>query len=51
MGDQVLRLVARTLVDGVKGRDMAARFGGEEFAIILPETNLQAAIKVAEFAS
>ncbi|MGB4107459.1 MAG: diguanylate cyclase [Alphaproteobacteria bacterium] len=48
VGDQVLRLVARTLVDGVKGRDMAARFGGEEFAIILPETNLQAAIKVAE---
>jgi diguanylate cyclase len=48
VGDQVLRLVARTLVDGVKGRDMAARFGGEEFAIILPETNLQAAIRVAE---
>jgi diguanylate cyclase len=48
VGDQVLRLVARTLTDGVKGRDMAARFGGEEFAIILPETNLQAAIKVAE---
>ncbi len=48
VGDQVLRLVARTLIDGVKGRDMAARFGGEEFAILLPETNLQAALKVAE---
>jgi diguanylate cyclase len=48
VGDQVLRLVARTLTDGVKGRDMAARYGGEEFAILLPDTNLQAAIKVAD---
>jgi len=47
-GDQVLRLVARTLIDGVKGRDLAARFGGEEFAIILPETPLLAALKVAD---
>lgn len=47
-GDQVLRLVARTLTDGVKGRDMAARFGGEEFVIILPETPLQAAMRVAD---
>lgn len=47
-GDQVLRLVARTLTDGVKGRDFAARFGGEEFVIILPETPLAAALKVAD---
>ncbi len=46
VGDQVLRLVARTLTDGVKGRDIAARYGGEEFAIILPDTNLQAAVTV-----
>lgn len=48
VGDQVLRLVARTLIEGVKGRDLAARFGGEEFAIILPETNLQFGVKVAD---
>ena len=48
VGDQVLRLVARTLIDGVKGRDMASRFGGEEFALILPETNTQGALKVAD---
>jgi len=47
-GDQVLKLVARALTDGIKGRDFAARFGGEEFAIILPETPLSAAIKVAD---
>lgn len=46
VGDQVLRLVARTLTDGVKGRDIAARYGGEEFAILLPETNLEAGIVV-----
>lgn len=47
IGDQVLRLVARTLTDGVKGRDIAARYGGEEFAIILPETPVHAGVAVA----
>lgn len=48
VGDQVLRLVARTLIDGVKGRDFAARYGGEEFALILPETDMIGGIKVAD---
>lgn len=48
VGDQVLRLVARTLIEGVKGRDVASRFGGEEFAIILPDTNTQGGLKVAD---
>jgi diguanylate cyclase len=48
MGDQVLRLVARTLTDSVKGRDTPARYGGEEFAIILPQTRLQDALVLAE---
>lgn len=44
----MLRLVGRTLRDNVKGRDIVARYGGEEFAILLVETRLQDAIKVAD---
>lgn len=45
-GDHVLRIVSGTLTDGIKGRDIACRYGGEEFAVILPGTGLQAAAMV-----
>jgi len=48
LGDQVLRLVARTLTDSVKGRDTPARYGGEEFAIVLPQTRLKDAVGLAD---
>lgn len=48
VGDQVLRLVAKTLTDCVKGRDTTARYGGEEFAIILPKTRIVDAMRLAE---
>lgn len=48
VGDQVLKLVARTFLESVKGRDLAVRYGGEEFAILLPETEAEGSIKVAE---
>ena len=48
IGDEVLKIVARTLKEGVKGQDTASRYGGEEFAILLPRTGLGGAVAVAE---
>jgi diguanylate cyclase len=47
-GDNVLRLVAKMIKKNVKGKDIVCRFGGEEFAVILPETLLEGALSVAE---
>lgn len=47
-GDQVLCATAKVLNSIIKGRDIAARFGGEEFIVLLPETPLQGAAAVAE---
>jgi diguanylate cyclase len=46
IGDQVLRLVARTLIENLKGRDIIARYGGEEFVIMLPQTYAVDAVRV-----
>jgi diguanylate cyclase len=47
-GDQVLRLVGLATKQNVKGQDVACRYGGEEFSIILPRTNLEHARTVAD---
>jgi diguanylate cyclase (GGDEF)-like protein len=40
VGDEVLKQVASILKEGVRGEDIIGRLGGEEFAILLPETPL-----------
>ena len=48
IGDYVLKFVVKKIRELVKGRDFLARFGGEEFAVILPQTPLVGAQTVAE---
>lgn len=47
-GDEVLRIVARQIKSQLRSNDVLARFGGEEFVVLLPQTGLQAAMEIAE---
>jgi len=48
VGDEVLKAVARVLGENLRQGDSLARFGGEEFGIILPQTALSSATGFAE---
>jgi len=48
VGDQVLRLMAKVLRDGVRDIDLPARYGGEELIVILPNAGLATATTIAE---
>jgi diguanylate cyclase (GGDEF)-like protein len=43
-GDQILRMVGETLLSSVRSEDLACRYGGEEFVIMLPECSLLQAV-------
>jgi diguanylate cyclase (GGDEF)-like protein len=48
VGDDVLAALARTLQEQTRRQDVVGRTGGEEFAVILPETSIETAIALAE---
>jgi diguanylate cyclase (GGDEF)-like protein len=47
-GDEALRRVSNVIQSGTRGIDTGARIGGDEFAVILPETNFARGLEVAE---
>src|SRR5438445_66886 len=47
-GDAVLAAVGRRMRDVLRGRDLKCRYGGEEFLVLLPETPLEGAKRVAD---
>src|SRR5258705_12892285 len=47
-GDEAIRRIGKVLQEGTRGIDLAARIGGEEFALVLVETSLEGGLDVAE---
>jgi diguanylate cyclase len=48
VGDNVLKMLSKLLKDHIKGKDIAVRFGGEEFILVLPQTPIDGAYALAE---
>ncbi|WP_052941518.1 GGDEF domain-containing protein [Chromobacterium subtsugae] len=48
VGDQVLQQIATTLHGAARATDFAARYGGEEFLLLLPDTDAEGAMELAE---
>ena len=48
IGDEVLKGLVELITNNLKRADIFARWGGEEFVILLPRTDLQSAVKLAE---
>jgi diguanylate cyclase len=47
-GDKIIKVVAKALDNLTKGKDIVARFGGEEFIVVLPETGIKGGLAVSE---
>jgi len=48
VGDEVLKGVSKKFQESIRSTDLVARYGGEEFAVMMPETELSAALTFAE---
>jgi diguanylate cyclase (GGDEF)-like protein len=47
-GDQALSTLGKTLRQSVRGSDVVGRYGGDEFLVVLPQTDLEGAVRVGE---
>jgi diguanylate cyclase (GGDEF)-like protein len=47
-GDDVIRMIGKWLLGNLRKYDLAGRYGGEEFFVVLPNTRLSHAVKIAE---
>ncbi len=47
VGDMVIKSTAKIILSNIKATDIAGRYGGEEFIIILPDTELEDAVEIA----
>lgn len=48
MGDRVIKSLSRLLQERLRSADIIGRYGGEEFAVIMPDTSIEAAVKVMD---
>jgi len=48
VGDIMLRRTAQAVADNLRSTDLVGRFGGEEFLVLLPESDLEGALRVVE---
>ena len=48
VGDEVLKTLAAVIVKTIRSADLAARFGGEDFVVLMPETDASRAFEAAE---
>ncbi|HID45540.1 MAG TPA: diguanylate cyclase [Chromatiaceae bacterium] len=48
LGDQILKEIAAVVQEGLRGADAFSRWGGEEFIVLLPETDRSGAVQLAE---
>ncbi|MGU3389794.1 diguanylate cyclase [Sphingomonas sp. M1A8_2b] len=48
VGDEVLKRIAASAAEGLRSTDLIGRYGGEEFVIVLPDTDADTALQVAE---
>jgi diguanylate cyclase (GGDEF)-like protein len=48
VGDEAIKILATTLKTIIRASDVPVRFGGDEFVVFMPETNIDQAIKLAQ---